>query len=130
MTREKYMKRQKGRTKNYGKRQRSYKRWQIDDSDFRCCHCKQIVSIHSMMGTMHRNHCPHCLWSKHVDTKPGNRQSDCHGSMQPLGFTLKHNGYDKYGNRRLDDIMIIHLCVKCGEFNINRIAADDNAYTI
>ena len=118
--------------KKHAKKQnkKTFKRWQIDDSEFRCCHCKNMIGISAMMGTMHRNHCPYCLWSKHVDTKPGNRKSSCHGAMRPIGLTLKHGGYDKYGRKRIDDIMIIHICKSCRTVNINRIAADDSTHQI
>ncbi|WP_420871372.1 RNHCP domain-containing protein [Lysinibacillus xylanilyticus] len=32
-----------------------------------------------------RNHCPKCLFSKHVDTVPGDRASTCKGLMRPIG---------------------------------------------
>ncbi len=93
-------------------------------------HCKRMVFVTSEMGTIHRNHCPHCLHSLHVDTKPGNRASDCRARMVPVGLTYKHNGYDKYGKERKGDIMLVHLCSSCGSVNINRIAADDSCCEI
>jgi RNHCP domain-containing protein len=74
---------------------------------------------------MHRNHCNHCLRSKHVDQSPGDRASHCQGCMEPVGVTLKHEGVDKYGKERLGDVMLVHKCTRCGAVNINRIAADD-----
>ena len=32
-------------------------------------------------GSDHRNHCPNCLSSLHVDEEPGDRASDCGGIM-------------------------------------------------
>ena len=32
-------------------------------------------------GSDHRNHCPNCLASLHVDEEPGDRASDCGGIM-------------------------------------------------
>jgi len=107
-----------------------HKRWQVIDREFRCAHCKQMVFMTSAMGTVHRNHCPHCLYSLHVDTKPGNRASECRARMAPIGLTCKYNGFDKYGNARDGDIMIIHACTGCGTFNINRIAGDDSCHAI
>ncbi|MBB4122543.1 RNHCP domain-containing protein [Martelella radicis] len=101
-------------------------RWHAADSAFRCAHCRQMVFPTPEMGTVHRNHCPHCLHSLHVDTKPGNRASDCHARMAPVGLTWKKNGFDKYGRERLGDVMLVHTCLGCGMVNINRIAADDD----
>jgi hypothetical protein len=92
---------------------------------FECCHCSLEVTPNAAMGTRHRNHCNHCLWSKHVDTAPGDRASACQGCMEPVGVTLKREGVDKYGKEKLGDIMLVHRCQKCGQININRIAADD-----
>lgn len=78
------------------------------------------------MGTKHRNHCPYCLWSKHVDQKlPGDRKSPCQGGMEPLGLTFKQERLDKWGKPREGELMIVHRCVRCGKISINRIAADD-----
>lgn len=122
----------KQRNKHKGKNKRNYKLkpWQLPEDQFRCKNCKQMVFYTSNMGTIHRNHCDKCLWSLHVDTKPGNRSSTCRGRMKPIGLTFKHNGWDKYGNERRGDLMIIHICTKCGIININRIAADDPYYKI
>jgi hypothetical protein len=79
------------------------------------------------MGTAHRNHCPFCLWSKHVDDRiPGDRKSSCFGAMKPIGLTFKHEGIDKYGKKRQGEIMIVHHCTLCEKININRIAGDDD----
>ncbi|WP_319533235.1 RNHCP domain-containing protein [uncultured Cohaesibacter sp.] len=112
------------------KRKRKNNRWQATDREFRCAHCKQMVFLTSDMGTVHRNHCPHCLHSLHVDTKPGNRASTCQSRMEPIGLTVKHNGFDKYGRERGGDIMLVHACTGCGTININRIAGDDSCREI
>lgn len=92
---------------------------------FECCHCSLEVTPNPSMGTAHRNHCNHCLWSKHVDTTPGDRASACLGCMEPIGVTLKHEGQDKYGKEKLGDVMLVHRCTACNAINLNRIAADD-----
>lgn len=98
---------------------------------FRCSHCRNLVFINEEMGTKHRNHCTFCLWSKHVDRKPGDRKADCMGSMKPIGITLKAEGTDRFtGALKYGDIMIVHECADCGKFSINRIAADDSSQTI
>ena len=66
--------------------------------DFECGHCHQHVSAEPQQaGTRNRNHCPYCLWSKHVDLREaGDRLAACKGPMQPVGLTLKR-GHKKYG---------------------------------
>lgn len=91
---------------------------------FRCWHCDRWVSFSSFIGTKHRNHCPFCLWSKHVDLeKPGDRNSTCQGEMKPIGLTFKQGG---------GELMIIHQCTNpdCGKISINRIAGDDSSSAI
>lgn len=83
---------------------------------FTCGHCQQAVEPLGK-GT-YRNHCPVCLWSKHVDkTGPGDRLSECLGLMQPIGvdFDAKKGGW-----------MIVHECVRCQKKITNRAAPDDD----
>ncbi|MFD5417589.1 RNHCP domain-containing protein [Streptomyces sp. NPDC127069] len=85
-------------------------------NDFRCTSCRLDVSLDAP-GTAHRNHCPNCLASRHVDRKiPGDRDSDCRGRMEALGMSVRTDG----------EWMIIHQCATCGELSANRIAGDDN----
>lgn len=52
---------------NYDKyRAQEWKR-EHDAGGFKCSHCKQFVVINDIMGTVNRNHCSWCLWSRHVD---------------------------------------------------------------
>lgn len=67
-------------------------------------------------GTDHRNHCPNCLSSIHVDEEPGDRESDCHGVMEPISVWVRKNG----------EWALIHRCKVCGKLSSNRVAADDN----
>ncbi|GAA0272323.1 hypothetical protein GCM10010302_07420 [Streptomyces polychromogenes] len=84
--------------------------------DFRCTSCRLDVSPDAP-GTAHRNHCPNCLASLHVDRKiPGDRDADCRGRMEALGMSVRTDG----------EWVIIHQCVTCGELSANRIAGDDN----
>ena len=63
-----------------------------------------------------RNHCPYCLYSKHVDINPGDRAEKCHGSLKPIGIELNSKkGY-----------VIIFRCEKCGAIRKNKAAKDDN----
>lgn len=91
-----------------------------DAGGFRCSHCKQFVVINDIMGTVNRNHCNICLWSKHVDVAKGDRRSECKGGMQPMGLTFKHEGKGKIG-----ELMLVHLCTVCDKISINRLARDD-----
>ena len=84
--------------------------------EFRCRHCRQYVGA-LPWGGQHRNHCPFCLYSRHVDARtPGDRASDCGGSMQSIGHFTRRNG----------ESMIVHRCHECGQERANRIAADDD----
>ena len=67
-------------------------------------------------GTQHRNHCPNCLSSLHVDIEPGDRASDCGGLMEPVAVWVRKSG----------EWAIIHRCRRCGALSSNRVAADDN----
>ncbi|MFZ6015838.1 MAG: RNHCP domain-containing protein [Patescibacteria group bacterium] len=67
--------------------------------DFKCDVCGTSVT-----GNGYTNHCPACLWSKHVDNDPGDRESDCGGMMKPVGVEVKHG----------EIIRVAHKCQKCG----------------
>lgn len=93
-------------------RQRSH---QGADS-FRCAHCSLDVPL-SAPGTRHRNHCPNCLYSKHVDDGvPGDRASDCGARMEPIAVTVRGDG----------EWVLIHRCTRCDTLVANRSAGDDN----
>ena len=86
------------------------------DQAFKCGHCRQFIGA-PIAGGRHRNHCPNCLYSRHVDgTRPGDRRSDCHALMMPVGIIARRNG----------EQAILHRCLGCGKEGPNRIAADDN----
>jgi hypothetical protein len=86
------------------------KKFQKNIEDFTCEHCK-----FSVPGIGYTNHCPHCLWSKHVDVNPGDRQSDCNGMMKPTEIQLDHGQY-----------ILIHKCEKCGLEKANKTVKDDS----
>ena len=67
-------------------------------------------------GSNHRNHCPNCLYSLHVDIEPGDRESECGGHMEPVSVWVRNKG----------EWAIIHRCKTCGTLSSNRVAADDN----
>lgn len=88
---------------------------------FICAHCKKEVTTSGNIGTHQRNHCPYCLYSKHVDVAKGDRKSSCHGVMMPVGLTFKHEGEGRVG-----ELMVVHQCERCGNISINRLAGDDD----
>jgi len=95
---------------------------------FQCAHCHYYVSTDPMIaGVKNRNHCPYCLWSRHVDLfEAGDRLAVCKARMQPIGLTLKRTR-KKYGLAQYGELMLIHKCEDCGRISVNRIAADDDA---
>jgi len=95
--------------------------------DFHCAHCKAPVSSARVFSGVHnRNHCPYCLWSRHLDLhEAGDRLSACKAPMQPIALTTKPSR-NKYGSR-VGELMLVHHCKGCENISINRIAADDDA---
>jgi hypothetical protein len=84
--------------------------------EFRCRHCRVMVGL-VPSGGRHRNHCPYCLHSRHVDERmPGDRLSPCGGTMAPIGYFTRPNG----------EYTLVHSCLECGVKRQNRIAADDD----
>ncbi|WP_344019092.1 RNHCP domain-containing protein [Streptomyces luteireticuli] len=87
---------------------------------FRCVGCGLDVSPDAP-GTAHRNHCPNCLASLHVDRRvPGDRAASCRGRMEALSMSVRPDG----------EWLIVHQCLACGELGANRIAGDDNALVL
>ena len=77
--------------------------------DFVCEHCGTAVH-----GTGYTNHCPKCLWSKHVDVHPGDRGEKCGGMMEPVRI---EGGTPDYA--------VVHRCVRCGMERRNRADTSD-----
>ena len=82
---------------------------------FLCTHCDRAIPG-TAPGTVHRNHCPHCLWSLHVDLATGDRRSACRGPMEPIAIGIRSDG----------EWTLLHRCQRCGLIRTNRIAGDDN----
>ena len=55
---------------------------------FTCKVCGRPVTP-AGAGSDHRNHCPNCLSSLHVDVEPGDRASDCGGIMDPVAVWVR-----------------------------------------
>ena len=82
---------------------------------FLCVHCGYPVMA-AAPGTRHRNHCPHCLYSQHLDLRPGDRLCSCRSPMRPIALWVRTDG----------ELALIHRCERCGTLRSNRIAGDDN----
>lgn len=82
---------------------------------FVCRVCGRTV-FPSGAGSEHRNHCPNCLSSRHLDIEPGDRAADCGGVMEPIAVWVRRNG----------EWAVVHRCRVCGALSSNRVAADDN----
>ena len=91
-----------------------YKNHPCNES-FTCRVCGRLV-VPEGSGTGHRNHCPYCLASRHLDVEPGDRAADCGGVMEPVAVWVRKNG----------EWALIHRCRICGALSSNCIAADDN----
>src|SRR5690606_13518864 len=78
--------------------ERAMKKFQRTTEDFTCTKCGVEVK-----GDGYTNHCPSCLYSRHVDIHPGDRAENCGGMMAPMG--LKQKG---------GDWVLLHQCEKCG----------------
>ena len=63
-------------------------KFQRRKEDFICEHCGAEVQ-----GDGFTNHCPTCLWSKHVDIHPGDRAESCQGLMAPIAVQPYKDSY-------------------------------------
>lgn len=78
--------------------------------NFTCEHCGQDIT-----GDGYTNHCSSCLWSKHVDNNPGDRENQCGGLMRPVDLYLKGQKW-----------IVVHRCEKCGEKKTNKVSEKDD----
>jgi hypothetical protein len=85
-------------------------RFQRQQEDFVCGHCQTKV-----MGDGYTNHCPACLWSKHVDIYPGDRAEACGGMMRPWGYEALKTGH-----------RILQKCERCGLIRPNKVVSEDD----
>ena len=85
-------------------------RFQRTVEDFVCGNCGFTVK-----GNGYTNHCPRCLWSRHVDQMPGDRAAECGGLMKPVAVETKTGGY-----------RILHRCQDCGVEKWNRASSTDD----
>ena len=78
--------------------------------DFTCEKCGAQV-----VGNGYTNHCPKCLWSKHVDINPGDRASLCGGMMKPVSVETEKGEY-----------VLIFLCEKCAFTRRKKVEINDD----
>lgn len=88
------------------------KKFTMKDESFLCENCKKFVN---KLNYTARDHCPYCLYSKHVDINPGDRLNTCHGLLKPIDIEKYKNTYK-----------IIYECTKCHKSHKNIMAKDDN----
>lgn len=83
-----------------------------NDESFVCEQCQKKVE---KLNYTSRDHCPYCLYSKHVDIMPGDRLNKCQGLLKPISI-------EKFKNT----FKIVYQCEKCGQEHKNIIANDDD----
>lgn len=82
------------------------------DEEFLCENCHEIVpKLHYTA----RDHCPYCLFSKHVDINPGDRKNTCQGLLKPIDIEKFKDSYK-----------IVYQCLKCKKIHKNIMASDDD----
>lgn len=86
------------------------RRFKRNIEDFTCGHCGREV-----WGDGYTNHCPDCLWSKHVDIHPGDRAALCGGLMKPENIEIQSGEY-----------MVVHKCQRCGHIKRNKMQSEDD----
>jgi len=86
------------------------KRFRRRVEDFVCSQCNRAVS-----GDGYTNHCPRCLWSRHVDIDPGDRAAACRGAMRPVSVEPAREGWT-----------LVHECEACGAVRRCKSAAGDD----
>jgi hypothetical protein len=84
----------------------------IENAGFICEQCD--MKVLPLSNGSYRNHCPFCLFSKHLDEHPGDRNSFCKGLMEPVYF--KHHSKKGY--------QVVHRCLRCNEVKANKMAED------
>jgi len=86
------------------------KKFQRRIEDFVCENCGAEVK-----GNGYTDHCPNCLWGRHVDVNPGDRAADCRGMMEPVRAEVKSGKY-----------LLHYKCTKCGhKFRVKSVPNDN-----
>lgn len=85
------------------------------NESFICENCKKEVKKHPEWSA--RNHCPFCLYSKHLDKDfPWDRKSKCKWMMKAIWIDHKKNKW----------WMIRHRCENCFKEILNKTSNDDD----
>lgn len=85
-------------------------KFQRKKENFTCLNCNAKTA-----GNGYTNHCPKCLWSRHVDINPGDRKAKCSGMMKPVRMETENSIFS-----------ILHKCIKCGVEKRNKISENDD----
>lgn len=86
------------------------KKFKRKKEDFVCRNCRERVA-----GSGFTDHCPKCLWSRHSDVNPGDRQAICKGMMRPISAEKKGEGF-----------FIRYCCQKCNYLYQVKAAENDD----
>lgn len=86
------------------------KKFKRKKETFVCKNCRERVA-----GNGFTDHCPKCLWSRHSDVNPGDRQAICKGMMKPISAEKKGDGY-----------LIYYRCQKCNYLYQVKAAENDD----
>lgn len=90
------------------------KKFQRRIENFTCEHCNAEV-----VGNGYTDHCPVCLYGKHVDIFPGDRLEECQGLMKPIGL-LQRKGVE----------FLEYQCQRCGYEIVNKLANEDSRESV
>jgi hypothetical protein len=85
------------------------KKFQRKTEQFVCENCGKKT-----IGNGYTDHCPICLWSKHVDINPGDRAEQCKGMMEPIGYEPS----SRY---------VYFRCTRCRKMHRVKTSENDNA---
>ena len=88
------------------------KKFKMIKEKFICEYYRKKVS---KLNYTARDHCPYCLYSKHVDIMHGDRKNECCGLLVPISVEKYKNTYK-----------IVYKCNNCKQIHKNIIANDDN----
>jgi hypothetical protein len=90
------------------------KRFTRTIEDFVCGNCRREVK-----GDGYTNHCPECLWCRHVDINPGDRAEKCNGMMEPVSIEVSGG-----------EGVITHICANCRFERKNKVNKNDNEQVV